>query len=195
MHIFWLDATINTSSHSITVQSKVRSIISHLQAFDDIDKCERIIRSLPTGEQLILIVSGSFGREIVPRIHDLPQISAVYIYCMNSKINKKWSDPFDKVKLVTANIDKIFAQLRLRQRRRLLHDEPISFSISDRSIGAIDGKFLHFQLIDILIGIASSNTGIDEFLSHMQSKYQKDTNQQSILQEFKSDYRPDRALW
>jgi hypothetical protein len=44
-----------------------------------------------------LIVSGQFGREIVPKIHQLEQLSAIYVYCMNKEANEQWAKDFLKV--------------------------------------------------------------------------------------------------
>lgn len=196
-NLFWLDASVNTSLENVQVQSKLRSIINHLKTFDDIQRCERYIRALPKDDRLVLIVSGGFGRQLVPRIVDLQQVYAIYVFCYDKKGNKEWSQHFDKVKLVTSDLHTLMQTLsspqQLRQKRE---DEPISFSISDRSTGAIDGTFLNLQLlVDVLIRMEPSKSEMDELFCFLAPFYAGNETELNILQEFKRDYRPNNALW
>jgi hypothetical protein len=75
----------------------VTSLI-HLTTFDDDNKCEEYIRSTPKDDRIVLIVSGQLGQKIVPRIHQLRQISSVYVYCINKKQNEQWAQQFSKVR-------------------------------------------------------------------------------------------------
>jgi len=36
-------------------------------------------------------------RYIVPRLHDLPQLNSVYVYCLDRIGNKQWADKYSKV--------------------------------------------------------------------------------------------------
>ncbi|CAF5227100.1 unnamed protein product, partial [Rotaria magnacalcarata] len=67
----WLDQSINTTKDNLETQKELRQVINHLRTFDDMDKCEEYIRQI-TKEKVVLIVSGASGRELVPRLHDLP---------------------------------------------------------------------------------------------------------------------------
>jgi hypothetical protein len=98
----WLDSAVNSPENK-EIQKELRQIINDFQAFDEIDIGEQRIREI-TEEKVLLIVSGAFGRKIVPRIHDLPQVVACYVFCQNEKANKEWSSNYSKVK---SSINKI----------------------------------------------------------------------------------------
>jgi hypothetical protein len=93
----WLDKTVNTSEDNIETQKDLRQIINHLRTFDNSDQCEQYIRQI-TEEKVILIVSGGLGRQIVPRLHSLPQFSACYVFCQDKKANEEWASKYHKVK-------------------------------------------------------------------------------------------------
>ncbi|CAF3973040.1 unnamed protein product, partial [Rotaria sp. Silwood1] len=70
----WLDQNVNLTQDNLQTQKELRQVINHLRTFDNIDECEQYIRNI-TKEKVVLIVSGSLGRQIVSRLHDLPQTS------------------------------------------------------------------------------------------------------------------------
>ena len=195
--LFWLDASVNTSTENLQAQAKLRSVINHLQTFDNVAKCEQEIHSLTKDDRLVLIVSGGYGREIVPRISHLQQVSSIYVYCRDKQRNKEWSQPFDKVKLVTTSLHTLIEKLGLdKQPRQKRNDEPISFSISDRSTGAIDGKFLNFQLlVDVLLRMEPAKSEMEELYCYLAPFYGGNDTELSILDELKRDYQPNNALW
>ena len=92
----WLDAGINTDDNRET-QKQLQSIINQLTTFDNISECQQFIESHSAQNRLILIVSGQFGRQIVPQIHHLRQLSSIYVYCMNKQLNEEWAQQFSKV--------------------------------------------------------------------------------------------------
>jgi hypothetical protein len=96
--LIWLDATVDVKEIENTEQ-KLRSIINHLKRFQDIKQCQQYIEQTSQKNRLILIVSGRFGREIVPAIHKLRQVTSIYVYCMDRASNEKWAHKFAKVKL------------------------------------------------------------------------------------------------
>jgi hypothetical protein len=96
--LVWLDSSVNTSQENLDGQKSIQSSIDRLKTFDNVNKCEEYIRSISQDERIILIVSGRLGREITPRIHQLRQISTIYVYCLDKSANKQWAEQYKKVK-------------------------------------------------------------------------------------------------
>jgi hypothetical protein len=94
--LVWLDASIN-SKENLDAQAKIRSSINYLQVFDGLKECETYIQSIPSGDRVVLIVSGHFGQELVPKIHHLEQVFSIYIYCGNKQFHQQWSEQYNKV--------------------------------------------------------------------------------------------------
>jgi hypothetical protein len=93
----WLDQNIDSTQGNRDTQKELRHVINHLRTFDNSDECEKYIRQI-NQEKVILIVSGSLGQEIVPRLQDLPQLSAFYVFCQDKKRNEEWANKYPKVK-------------------------------------------------------------------------------------------------
>lgn len=82
---------------------------------DDVDACEQHIRSVSTEDRIIFLVNGQLAREIIPRIHSLRQVVAIYIYSMEkNKQNDEWVKPFQKVnKFVIFILETVLFQIYL----------------------------------------------------------------------------------
>jgi hypothetical protein len=95
--LVWLDTQVNTTEYNRQTQEELRQIINHLKTFDDRQRCHDYITSLSAQDRLILIVSGQLGRQLIPQIHHLRQISSIYVFCMNKQANEQWARKYTKV--------------------------------------------------------------------------------------------------
>jgi hypothetical protein len=95
--IVWLDASVNDTNENINAQQMLRTSTNHLKTYTDDKECEKYILSVPKGHRIILIVDGRFGQVIVPRIHQLYQISSIFVYSMNKR-NEEWTKTYKKVR-------------------------------------------------------------------------------------------------
>jgi hypothetical protein len=95
-NLIWLDSAANNAVNEY-IQEKLRSFINHLKKFNNKNACQKYIEQRRKEDRLVIIVSGRFGREIVPDIHDLREILSIYVYCMDKKLNEEWACQFSKV--------------------------------------------------------------------------------------------------
>ena len=95
--LVWLDISVNKSPDNIETQQRLVNIIHPLEIFDDASKCQVYLQSVSPQDRVVLIISGQLGRLFVPRVHQLQQVCAIYVFCMNSARNQKWPKQFHKV--------------------------------------------------------------------------------------------------
>ena len=117
--IFWLDAQVNAIEDNRLTQLKLREISNHLKTFDDQDECYQRILSLSPQDRLVLIVSGRCGRQLVPQIHHLQQVSSIYVYCMDKKANEQWTKDFIKIKSVIIKLKDLIHVIKEDQKVKL----------------------------------------------------------------------------
>lgn len=98
----WLDQTVNTSKTNAVILQQLHQIVDDVRTFENSQQCEEFIRKM-NKRKLALIVSGGFGRQIVPRIHELPQIIACYVFCQDEKANKEWASKYPKASLQSSS--------------------------------------------------------------------------------------------
>ncbi len=98
--LVWLDKNVNNSKANIDIKEQLRKCIKRLQTFEDVDTCELYIRFMPIDDRVVLIVSDHLGQMLVRRIHQLQQISSIYIYDANKKAEEEWTKNYPKVNKV-----------------------------------------------------------------------------------------------
>jgi hypothetical protein len=96
--LIWLDKNVNASEENIRTQSSLRQILSHLITFEDISAWISSSIDLTT-RKVILLVSESYGRQILPIIHIFSQVKAIYIYS-SDETSLAWARKYWKVSCV-----------------------------------------------------------------------------------------------
>jgi hypothetical protein len=97
--LIWLDALVH-SKENVDAQEKLRVWINYLQAFDKLHECEKYVRSVPSEDRIVLIISDHFGQQLIPNIHSFRQVLSIYIYCGNKQFDQEWIKQYRKVILV-----------------------------------------------------------------------------------------------
>ncbi|UJR07965.1 hypothetical protein I4U23_012244 [Adineta vaga] len=200
--LLWLDAAVHTNPKNREAQKQLRETINHVMTFEDPDHFQRYIMSTSVQDRLILIVSGRLGREVVPRIHQIRQLSSIYVYCMDKEGNKKWANSFPKIKAVAVNLDHLISQIKADQNSRANEENPIAFYIftaganSEQSTSGINGGFVHsLLLIDVLLRMKTIKGEKQELVDFCRNHYKDNKTQLAIIQEFETKYSAKTALY
>jgi hypothetical protein len=102
--LIWLDKHVYEQQKQQVstgpTREQLRSIINYMEVFDQLDACQHYIENVDKQEEIVLIVSGTYAMEILPKIHHQIQLRSVYIYCMNKQEYQNWVKQFPKVKQI-----------------------------------------------------------------------------------------------
>lgn len=90
--LIWFGANVNND-----MKSKLRNIINQLNSFQDNEQWQRYIETLTDQDRIILVICDQSAYKLLHRVHNYNQLSAVYLYGLNQKVNKIWSQQFHKV--------------------------------------------------------------------------------------------------
>lgn len=94
--IVWYDAHAYDAEHASTREA-LEGTLGNIFIMNDKVEWQRLIGRDCISQRLILIISGQFGCEIVPKIHESPNILSIYIYCQDKARNQAWSKNYSKV--------------------------------------------------------------------------------------------------
>ena len=146
--LVWLDASVNDSSNKET-QTNLCQLTDRFRAFENSHGCEPFLQS--NNERIVLIVSGRLGREVVPRVHSLEQISLIYVYCLNREGNEQWAKNYPKIqKVLTARNDLIEQIVKDNQRQIIPADnKPLYIKIDQHDSSFIDSQSLIYYLLHV----------------------------------------------
>ncbi|UJR31250.1 hypothetical protein I4U23_018752 [Adineta vaga] len=70
------------------------------------ERCVKYIQDECANKRVFFITSGSLGRDIVPKMHDLPQVYAIYVYCADLKFHLTWARSYSKVRVICNDDDR-----------------------------------------------------------------------------------------
>jgi predicted hydrocarbon binding protein len=98
--LVWLDAHVETDDNRET-NRRLGKDLGRLRSFTNVKECQTFLEQHKAVEEFVLIVSGQLGSELVPLIHDLSNISSIYVYCAWKENSEKWSKKFEKVRYIS----------------------------------------------------------------------------------------------
>ncbi|CAF3403663.1 unnamed protein product, partial [Rotaria sp. Silwood2] len=93
--LIWLDQNVHAEENQGT-QQKLRLIINHLKTFQYEEECEQYIKQRQKHDRLVVIVSRQLARQVVPSIHKLRQVSAIYITSTDEESDEQWAQEYSK---------------------------------------------------------------------------------------------------
>ncbi|CAF1271683.1 unnamed protein product [Adineta steineri] len=190
--LIWLN-----NNENVDIQKELRNTINHIETFDDVEECKNYIEKTSENDRLVLVTNGEFGQQIIPSIHQLRQISSVYI---NSE-DEQWSNDFPKLKGIHVKMDELISQIREDYKNRRKIEEPIWMNMfttvndAGKSTTGINGQFVFSQLLlDCLLRLKPNENDRNELISYCEKEYEGNQNELNHLHEFQSSYSSDNAL-
>ncbi|CAF4806924.1 unnamed protein product [Rotaria sp. Silwood1] len=201
--VVWLDSTIEKIKDSQNTKALLRRLVrGHLLTYDDSDKCIDDVTDEPV-KRIFLIVSNAFGPNVIPVIHEIPYVQAIYVFCGDQKKAQAWAGPYSK-------ISGIFTK-----RPALLHkigndvgvcntDENLPMSVFHlaeqqytlRELTKESRTFMWYRLILIVIRLmAKYGNSKTEMIAESRASYYNDVTEQNKINYFEQNYSPTKSFW
>ncbi|CAF2743861.1 unnamed protein product [Rotaria sp. Silwood2] len=188
--LVWLDAQIDESTDDFRNSIKyLRRTVNTIETFDDDNECINYITQIQN-EKAFVIISGALCQSIVPRIHQLNQLYAIFIFCRQPSKYEEWAKNWPKVKSIVTEITLICDSVR--QLARQCDEDSVTISAIE-SLNQIEPSFMYTQLFkEIILEINfDQKKEIQALAQYVRKKYEGDDNQLKIIDEFATEYRDD----
>ncbi|CAF4206188.1 unnamed protein product, partial [Rotaria sordida] len=88
--LLWLDGNLDESNEDF--QNSIKQLqltVDTIEKFRDADECLNYISSFKN-QKAFLIVSGALTENVLPRVHGMSQIYAIYIFCQKKSKYEQW---------------------------------------------------------------------------------------------------------
>ncbi len=77
--LIWLDSKIDDNDENCrNTVTQLRCVVNDINKYTDDDQCIQFINTI-TNNKACMIISGSLGQQIVPRVHDMSQVDSIYL--------------------------------------------------------------------------------------------------------------------
>ncbi len=105
-------AALNENNeHSQDTLSKLRKVVKKVECCTEPAHCIKLLNDM-NDEKVLVICSGSLGKDIVPQIHNMSNLVAIYIFCGNKALYTEWAKKWRKIEDVTTEIESICESMK-----------------------------------------------------------------------------------
>ncbi|CAF4193549.1 unnamed protein product [Rotaria sp. Silwood2] len=200
--LVWLDSTIETNkNHQNTKVLLQRLIRVRLLTFDDPDQCIDNITDEPL-KRIFLIISNTFGKHVIPLIHEFPYIQSIYIYYGDQEKIEAWTMPYSKISGIfiktQALIHKICDDVKVHDKNGDLSMSMFHLAEKENTLEQLSKEsvtFMWYQLIlKVLRLMAKYDSSKDEMIAECRTIYDNNAAEQMKINDFEENYSPIKAL-
>jgi tetratricopeptide (TPR) repeat protein len=198
--LIWLDVNINQLDKDCqNTLAQLRSFVNDVNIFTEPDKCIDFLTEIKD-MKVFLIVTGTLAQQIIPLIHDVPQLDTIYIFCRNKSQHEKWSKNWAKINGVYTEIAPICESLQqtVVQCNRdsiALSFLPMGEEACSQNVNQLEGSFMYTQLFkEILVDMKHHSQAIKDFAVFCRKLHHGNASQLKIIHEFEDDYSPQLSI-
>lgn len=167
----WLDINITEDSkHCQNTIAHLRKLVHTVKTFTNEADCMKFIEEVKN-EKVCMVTSGSLGRNVMPRIHDISQVNSIFIFCVNRQFHEQWAKNWPKVKGVYSNMKLMCNDLK--QSIDDCEQDAIGFSlvpketdVSTVNLNQLDSMFVYTQIIKEILLLSKFDR--EEFLNFIE---------------------------
>ncbi|CAF1475081.1 unnamed protein product [Adineta steineri] len=194
--VIWLDNNINDNNtdYNNTIK-QLKCVVNNVNTLTDVEKCIEFIETI-TNNKVCMIVSGSLGKYIVPRVHNVPQVDTIFIFCNNHEWDKQWAKEWPKIKGVFTDITSICEALKQTAYQCEQNAISISFVASNKELDQLDPSFMYTQILkEILLTINFEDKHFKEFIIYCREVYEDNENDSKNVNQLQATYKNNIPIW
>ncbi|CAF0779103.1 unnamed protein product [Adineta steineri] len=199
--LVWIDASIDEGRKDCqNTLTQLKNVVNNVNLCTEPNQCIQVLNKVDK-ERAIVITSGSLGQHMVPEIHGMPQLEAIYIFCGNKSRHQGWTQNWTKIKGVHTNIKDICQALQLAVKQCDQDTIAVSFltineMASTENLNQLEPTFMYTQLFkEILLDIKYGPRAIKDLAACCREAFIGNTIELQLIKEFERDYHPQQAIW
>jgi tetratricopeptide (TPR) repeat protein len=199
--LIWMDAGIDQSNKDCqNTLTQLRNVVHDVHIFTQRDQCIDFLTEIDD-IKACLITGRTLGQQILPLVHDIPQLDAVYIFCNNKSNHEKWSKTWVKVKGVHTDITPILESLQqsvkqFNQDSIAVSFLPLSDGTTKQNLDQLEPSFMYTQIFkEILLEMEDNQQSLNDFILFWRHHYVSNTIQLNVIAEFERDYWSESSIW
>ncbi|CAF1053217.1 unnamed protein product [Adineta steineri] len=194
--LIWLDNNINENDADCSNTIKQwKCVVNNVNTFTDSEQCVEFIQTI-TNNKVCMIVSGSLGEHILPRVHDMSQVDTIFIFCNNQERPQQWTKEWPKIKGVFTDITSICGALKQTAHQCEQNAISISFVASNTKLDQLDLSFMYTQILkEILLTINFEDKHFKEFLTYCREAFVENECELQNIEKLERDYHHHIPIW
>jgi tetratricopeptide (TPR) repeat protein len=199
--LVWLDSNndVTENSYRRTI-ANLQQTIKMIHTFTDPDKCVELLAQ-SRNNHAFMIISGAFGQNLVPIIHELPQITSIFVFCGNKPFHDEWAKKWSKIKGVFTEIVDLCTAFK--------HDvadfnrKPKSNSFTStkgdtpkQNLDRLDPTLMYTQILkEIILQIHFDDDHIKDFITYCREQFVGNNQELKNCDKVEQEYRQHTPIW
>ncbi|CAF1491052.1 unnamed protein product [Adineta steineri] len=194
--LIWLDNNTNDNNADCNnTMKQLKRVVNNISTFTDGEECVEFIQTI-VNNNVCMIVSGSLGKHIVPRVHDMSQVDTIFIFCNDQEWHKQWTKQWSKIKGVFIDITSICEALKQASQQCEQNAIPISFVASNKKLDQLDPSFMYTEILkEILLTIDFEAEHIQEFITYCREAFAENDYDLHTIEKLERDYHDHTPIW
>ncbi|CAF1267984.1 unnamed protein product [Adineta steineri] len=200
--VAWLDENIDEENNTDCQNtiSKLREVVNTVNTFTNMEECVTFITD-SKAEKIFMILSSALGQITVPVVHDMVQVSTIYIFYGNKVRHEQWTKQWPKIKGIFADTQSICEALK-----RTVHKcdrntismsfVPINVDTTTKSLDQLDQSFMYTQILkEILLNIDFQREHFETFITYCREQFAGNSAQLRHVDTLENEYRRRTPIW
>ncbi|CAF1483075.1 unnamed protein product, partial [Adineta steineri] len=187
--LIWLDSNIDETNHDCqNTITKLRRAVNDIHTYTNGDQSLGFIQTV-VDKKVCMIISGSLGQHIVPRVHNMSQVDSIFIFCGNKKYHEQWTKDWPKIKGVFTDIIPICEALKEAAHQCEQNAIPMSFVGSNKKLDQLDPSFMYTQILkEIILTIKFDQNHIQDYFDYCRDAFVGNTKELKNIQQLEGEY-------
>ena len=199
--LIWLDKNIDEKNADCrNTMTQLRRAVNSINTYTDGKQCVEFLEKM-VEEKACMVISGSLGEDVVPRVHNMSQVDSIFIFCSNKKYHEGWTKEWPKVKGVFTEIGSICEALKKAAQQCEQDSMAISFvatsgDTSKKNLDQLPPSFMYTQILkEILLSITFEQQHINEFVQYCREALTENEDELKNVKKFERQYREQTTIW
>ncbi|CAF0812096.1 unnamed protein product [Adineta steineri] len=199
--LIWVDANIDEGNKDCQdTLTQLKNVVNDVKLCTEPNQCIQVLNRVDK-EQVFVITSSPLGKQLVPEIHDIPQLDAIYIFCDNKSRDEGWTQHWTKIKGVHTNIKEICQALQVAVKQCDQDSTAVSFltvheMASTDNLNQLDPTFIYTLIFkEILLDIECDRKAINDLATCSREFFGGKPTELQVINEFERGYDPQKAIW
>jgi hypothetical protein len=171
--LIWVDTNIDKSTEDYqNTITQLRNVVNDINVFTKQDEAVDFLTDVDE-VKVFLIADDSIGQQIIPLIHDVPQLDSVYIFCNTQNQSKQWINKWIKIRGVYMDVTSICQVLHEAAKQCDQDSTPVSFvtaneNIFSENMNQLEPSFMYTQLFKkILLDMKYDEKSIKDLANYI----------------------------
>ena len=189
-----------------------------IYTFADPDRCTQFLTE-KCDKNIFFITSGGLGQHVVPIIHDMSQINAIFIFCGYKARHELWAKNWSKVKgvfiefvelcevlkqccqqstliEVAPTITETLIEVDPTTTETLIEVPPTTIEPSNQDLDQLDSSLMFTQILkEILLQIQFDDKHIKDFVTYCREQFAGNDNELEKCNRFEQEYHEHTPIW